>query len=249
MSSSPRTRATRAACSSGMGSRRGCSYHEHNEAARVAQLVPRLERVSASRSSQDAGCRRTPVPAPGSCSRRSRRGSELTVLTRRVFRRGGAASLQRARRRPLRVRRFSGTGKGGRATALWRENSRWEPGRSWRSKYAAAPACGAPLVRRGIRIPRGRIAVCRELTKRFEEIARGSAADLADALRRAARRVRSHHRLRPGVGRVRSRRGSCGRHAAGRRRNALGVRGRRRCATHGELSEPRLYRGFSVTIL
>ena len=37
------TRHTRA-CSSGTGSARGCvTYHEHNEAKRTAELLPRLE--------------------------------------------------------------------------------------------------------------------------------------------------------------------------------------------------------------
>ena len=47
------------------------SYHEHNEAARVAELVPRLEAGERIALVTTPGCRSSPIPAPGSCARRS----------------------------------------------------------------------------------------------------------------------------------------------------------------------------------
>ena len=51
------------------------SYHEHNEAKRTAELLPRLEAGSGSRSSRTPACRASPIRAHGSCARRSTRVS------------------------------------------------------------------------------------------------------------------------------------------------------------------------------
>ena len=51
------------------------SYHEHNEAQRTAELLPRLEAGRGSRSSPTPASRACPTPARGSCARRSTRAS------------------------------------------------------------------------------------------------------------------------------------------------------------------------------
>ena len=51
------------------------SYHEHNEARRTAELLPRLEAGRGSRSSPTRACRACPIRARDSCARRSTRAS------------------------------------------------------------------------------------------------------------------------------------------------------------------------------
>ena len=55
ISSSARTRGTRGSCSSGTGSARLLSYHEHNEAERTAEVLPRLEAGERIALTSDAG--------------------------------------------------------------------------------------------------------------------------------------------------------------------------------------------------
>ena len=56
------------------------SYHEHNEAARTAELLPRLAAGSGSRSCPTRACRASPTRARGSCGRRSTAEMPVTVL-------------------------------------------------------------------------------------------------------------------------------------------------------------------------
>ena len=80
---------------------------------------------------------------------------------------------------------FSAGSRGARRSwALWRSSRRWpHPAVAFESPRRLA----ASLARLAGRCPSARVAVCRELTKRFEEVVRGSAGELADAVRGAAR--------------------------------------------------------------
>ena len=72
-----------------------------------------------------------------------------------------------------------------------------------RVRVAAAAAGVAPLARR--RCPSGQVVVCRELTKRYEEVVRGTAAEVA-AGSRSRRRARSRSSFGAGGGRPSRRR-------------------------------------------
>ena len=96
------------------------SYHEHNEAARVAELLPRLEAGERIALVTDAGMPvrlRSGRAARAGRARRRRRGDGAA---RSVGRRDGARR-ERARRRPLRVRRLPAAARRASSTALWRE--------------------------------------------------------------------------------------------------------------------------------
>ncbi len=151
------------------------SYHEHNEAARVAELVPRLEAGERIALVTDAGLPGISDPGARVVRAALAAGVEVTVLP-------GASAVETALvASGLVGARYTFIGflprKAGDLAALWRETAGWawpvvafeSPKRlpaSLRSLAAVDP------VRPG--------AVCRELTKRFEEVVRGSAAELAE---------------------------------------------------------------------
>jgi len=150
------------------------SYHEHNEAARTAELLPRLEAGERVALVSDAGL--PGISDPGARILRAAldAGVPVTVLP-------GPSAVETALvASGLVGGRYQFLGflpRGEKAlAALWQElrASPWpavafeSPQRlpaSLRSLAAADPAWPA--------------AVCRELTKRFEEVARGTAAELA----------------------------------------------------------------------
>src|SRR3954447_684923 len=151
------------------------SYHQHNEAARTAQVLPRLEGGERIALVSDAGLRG--VSDPGSRLVRAARdaGAEVTVLP-------GASAVETALvASGLVDDRYQFAGylpRGERAlTALAEELWAW-PG--------AVIAFESPQrLSRSLRVlarvsPDRPAAVCRELTKRFEEIAVGSLAELAE---------------------------------------------------------------------
>jgi 16S rRNA (cytidine1402-2'-O)-methyltransferase len=150
------------------------SYHEHNEAKRTAELLPRLEAGERLALVSDAGCRGSTIRVDASCGLLWRRGSTwpcspgpsavetalvasglvgeqyqfigyLPRVSARCW-----SSEESSQRRPWAVVAF--------------ESPQRLP-RSLRSSRAWSPIAGA---------------VCRELTKRFEEVARGSVAELAE---------------------------------------------------------------------
>ena len=127
------------------------SYHEHNEAARTAELLPRLE----------AGVEVTVLPGPSAVE---------TALV--------ASGLVGGRYQFLGF-----LPRGEKALAdLWAELASWphpvvafeSPKRLPKSLQSLARAQ-----------PDRPIAVCRELTKRFEEVVRGSAAEVVERFREA----------------------------------------------------------------
>jgi 16S rRNA (cytidine1402-2'-O)-methyltransferase len=150
------------------------SYHQHNEAQRVAELLPRLEDGERIALASDAGLPGVNDPGARLIAAAIDRELEVTVLP-------GPSAVETALvASGLVGERYSFVGylpRGQTALErLWEETASWDgsivafesPKRlpaSLRSLAAADP--GRP------------VAVCRELTKRFEEVVRGSAEEVA----------------------------------------------------------------------
>jgi 16S rRNA (cytidine1402-2'-O)-methyltransferase len=153
------------------------SYHEHNEASRVAELLPRLaagERVALVsdagmpavsdpgarlvRAALDAGIEVTVLPGPSAVE---------TALVRGGFGGGPFAFVGFLPRRAAEL------------TALWETVSAWGmPVVAFESPQRL------PRTLRSLAVfdPEREVAVCRELTKRFETVVRGRASEVAEAL-------------------------------------------------------------------
>jgi 16S rRNA (cytidine1402-2'-O)-methyltransferase len=154
------------------------SYHEHNEAARTAELLPRLRTGERMALVSDAGLPAISDPGARLVRAALDEGLSVTVLP-------GPSAVETALvASGLVGERYQFLGylpRGGRAlAALWDELSRWphaavafeSPNRLRATLHSLAAAQAERPV-----------AVCRELTKRFEEILRGTAAELAERLR------------------------------------------------------------------
>jgi 16S rRNA (cytidine1402-2'-O)-methyltransferase len=153
------------------------SYHEHNEAERVAELMPRLEAGERIALVTDAGM--PLVSDPGARLVRAALDAHLpvTVLP-------GASAVETALV-------ASGLGGGpyafvgflprkpGELEAFWRETSSWGCAVV---AFESPHRVGASVRALAALDPEREVAVCRELTKRFEEVARGTAAALAERL-------------------------------------------------------------------
>jgi 16S rRNA (cytidine1402-2'-O)-methyltransferase len=150
------------------------SYHEHNEARRVAELLPRLERGERIALVSDAGLPGISDPGARLIAAALEAGAPVTVLP-------GASSVETALVvSGLVGERYQFVGyvpRGERArTALWEELARWpHPAVAFESPRRL-PATLASLA--GV-LPDRPAAVCRELTKQFEEVVRGTASELA----------------------------------------------------------------------
>lgn len=151
------------------------SYHEHNEAARVAELLPRLEAGERIALVTDAGMPLVSDPGARLVRAALEARVPVTVLP-------GASAVETAL-----VASGLGGGayafvgflprKAGELDALWRQTSAWGCAVV---AFESPQRVGASL-RALAAFDAGReVAVCRELTKRFEEVARGSAAELAE---------------------------------------------------------------------
>jgi 16S rRNA (cytidine1402-2'-O)-methyltransferase len=149
------------------------SYHEHNEAARVEELLPRLvagERVALV---TDAGM--PVVSDPGARLVRAAldAGVEVTVLP-------GPSAVETALvASGLGGGRYTFVGflprKVGELEALWREVTG-----SVVVAFESPQRVAAALRSLAAVDPHREVAVCRELTKRFEEVVRGPVAELAE---------------------------------------------------------------------
>jgi 16S rRNA (cytidine1402-2'-O)-methyltransferase len=151
------------------------SFHEHNEAERVAEFVPRLlagERIALV---SDAGLPGISDPGARLISAAVEAGVEVTVLP-------GPSAVETALvASGLVSERFTFVGflprKTGELAALWQQLASWpapvlafeSPQRLPKTLRSLAEAA-----------PQRQVAVCRELTKRFEEVVRGPAAELAE---------------------------------------------------------------------
>jgi len=161
------------------------SYHEHNEAARTAELLPRLEAGERMALVSDAGLPGVSDPGARIVRAALDAGVAVTVLP-------GASAVETALvASGLVGSGLVGSGLGGTAryefvgflprgakalAELWSELG----GRHWPVvAFESAQRLPATLRSLATADPEREAAVCRELTKRFEEVARGTAAELA----------------------------------------------------------------------
>jgi len=162
------------------------SYHEHNEAARTAELLPRLEAGERMALVSDAGLPGVSDPGARIVRAALDAGVAVTVLP-------GASAVETALvASGLVGSGLVGSGLGGAAryefvgflprgakalAELWSELG----GRHWPVvAFESAQRLPATLRSLATADPEREAAVCRELTKRFEEVARGTALELAE---------------------------------------------------------------------
>ena len=151
------------------------SFHEHNEAARTAELVPRLEAGERLALVSDAGLPGVNDPGARLIAAALDAGVPVTVLP-------GASAVETALVASGFVgERYQFLGylpRGQKAlAALWEEIAVWpHPAVAFESPKRL-PATLASLA---LSLPKRPVAVCRELTKRFEEVVRGPAAAVAE---------------------------------------------------------------------
>jgi 16S rRNA (cytidine1402-2'-O)-methyltransferase len=150
------------------------SYHEHNEAERTAQVLPRLldgERVALT---SDAGLPGVSDPGARLIAAALEAGVPVTVLPgpSAVETALVASGLLGEQYRFLGYLPRSEKARAG----LWEELGRWpHPAVAFESPRRLS----ASLASLAASLPERPVAVCRELTKRFEEVVRGTAAEVA----------------------------------------------------------------------
>ena len=150
------------------------SYHQHNEAKRVQELLPRLEAGEKVALASDAGLPGVNDPGARLISAAIERGVEVTVLP-------GPSAVETALvASGLVGERYAFVGYLPRSREalerLWAESAAWgSPVVAFESPKRL-PGSLRSLAEAD---PERPVAVCRELTKRFEEILRGSAQEVA----------------------------------------------------------------------
>jgi 16S rRNA (cytidine1402-2'-O)-methyltransferase len=150
------------------------SYHEHNEAQRTAELLPRLEVGERVALVSDAGLPGVSDPGARLVRAALDAGVEVTVLP-------GPSAVETALVASGLVAeqyRFLGFLPRGekRLAALWEELAAWP----WPAVAFESPQRLPATLRSLAAADPGReSAVCRELTKRFEEVVRGPAVEVA----------------------------------------------------------------------
>ena len=150
------------------------SYHEHNEAKRAAELIPRLEAGERVALVSDAGMPGISDPGARLVAAALARAVPVTVLP-------GPTAVETALvASGFPAERYQFVGflprGAGVLTSLWEELAGWPyPVVAFESPQRL-PATLRSLAEAE---PDRRVAVCRELTKRFEEVAVGTAAELA----------------------------------------------------------------------
>jgi len=150
------------------------SYHEHNEAERTAEVLPRLESGERVALTSDAGLPGVSDPGARLISAALEAGLPVTVLP-------GASAVETALvASGLVTERYQFVGylpRGARALeALWAELERWPHAVVAFESPRRLPLSLASLAEA---LPERPVAVCRELTKRFEQVIRGTASEVA----------------------------------------------------------------------
>ena len=151
------------------------SYHEHNEAQRTAELLPRLEAGERVALVSDAGLPGVSDPGARLVRAALDAGIDVTVLP-------GPSAVETALVASGLVAeqyRFLGFLPRGekKLGELWGELRGWP----WPSVAFESPQRLPATLRSLSDADPGReVAVCRELTKRFEEVARGTSGELAE---------------------------------------------------------------------
>ncbi len=151
------------------------SYHEHNEAKRTAELLPRLEAGERMALVSDAGMPGISDPGGRLVVAAVAAGVPVTVLP------GPSAVDTALVASGFLAERYQFVGflpRGSRALeALWEELAAWpHPVVA----FEAPQRLPATLRSLAHSAPGRQVAVCRELTKRFEEVVRGAARDVAE---------------------------------------------------------------------
>ena len=148
------------------------SYHEHNEAARTAQIVPELQAGRRVSLVSDAGLPSINDPGARLIAAALEAGVEVTVLP-------GPSAVETALvASGFSFERYQFVGFLPRARALdelWDELGRWPHAVVAFESPRRLPATLASLARA---LPDRPAAVCRELSKQFEEVVRGPAREL-----------------------------------------------------------------------
>ena len=150
------------------------SYHEHNEAKRTTELLPRLEAGERVALVSDAGMPGISDPGARLVAAAIAAGVPVTVLP-------GASAVETAVvASGFAAERYQFVGflpRGASALrSLWGELARWpHPTVAFESPQRL-PATLRSLAEMD---PERPVAVCRELTKKFEEVVRGTAQDVA----------------------------------------------------------------------
>src|SRR2546421_7000773 len=150
------------------------SYHEHNEAKRTAEILPRLEAGERVALVSDAGMPAISDPGARLIAAALAAGVEVHVLP-------GPSAVETALvASGFGAGRFRFVGflprSGHALDALWAELEASEPVVAFESPQRLP----ATLRSLAARQPHRPVAVCRELTKRFEEVVRGTAAAVAE---------------------------------------------------------------------
>jgi len=151
------------------------SYHEHNEAERVAEVLPRLQAGEHVALVSDAGLPGISDPGARLVRAALEGGVPVTVLP-------GPSAVETALvASGLVAERYAFVGflprKAGELRALLAELASWP----WPVVAFESPRrLPATLRALAAAAPEREVAVCRELTKRFEEVVRGSAEALAE---------------------------------------------------------------------
>jgi 16S rRNA (cytidine1402-2'-O)-methyltransferase len=156
------------------------SFHRHNEAQRTAQLLPRLEGGERIALASDAGLPGVNDPGARLVAAALEHGLEVTVLP-------GPSAVETALvASGLVGERYTFLGylprgrKG--LEALWQEMRAW----TWPAVAFESPRrLPASLASLAAVDPERPVAVCRELTKRFEAVVRGAAYEVADRFEEA----------------------------------------------------------------
>jgi 16S rRNA (cytidine1402-2'-O)-methyltransferase len=153
------------------------SYHEHNEAARTAEILPRLRAGERVALLSDAGLPAISDPGARLVRAALEAGVPVTVLP-------GPSAVETALVAcGLVGDRYQFLGylprRGRELAALWEELAAWpHPAVAFESPNRLP----ATLRSLAAAQPERPVAVCRELTKRFEEVIRGSAAEVSEGL-------------------------------------------------------------------
>jgi 16S rRNA (cytidine1402-2'-O)-methyltransferase len=158
------------------------SYHRHNEAVRTRELLPRLRAGERIVLASDAGLPGVNDPGARLIAAAVAEGVEVTVLP-------GPSAVETALvasglvgERYAFVGYLPRTAKG--LEELWAETKAW----TWPLVAFESPRrLPASLASLAAAAPDRPVAVCRELTKRFEEVVRGRADEVAGRFREPPR--------------------------------------------------------------
>lgn len=150
------------------------SYHQHNEARRTAEMLPRLEAGERVALVSDAGLPSISDPGARLVAAALEARVPVSVLP------GPSAVETALAASGFEVTRYQFVGflprRPAELEALWRELAQWRHTLVAFESPQRLPKSLASLAKE---LPHRPVAVCRELTKRFEEIDRGAAEDVA----------------------------------------------------------------------